>query len=290
MNGMLLFLSIIWGFNFVMMKLGNDAFPPVLFATYRFMLGAVVLFGVSYLKKVPFPSKRELKWYIICGLLQTTYFNIAIQVSLNHIDAGLTSVLTYSMPLFLSIMAHYFIPGERLTMRMTGGIIIGILGLFLSMDIQLGGGIWFPLLALSSAVTWAISSLIFKIKLRGSNSLQFTTWQMAIGAVGLFLYTIFFEQGESHWSMAAIGYLLYSGVLASALAFVIWSNVLAKVEASKASISLLLVPVVGTLSGILFLHESLSAKALLGILFVLAGVWLVNSKAPEKQSLSYQKK
>jgi len=278
MNGMMLFLCIIWGFNFVVMKLGNDAFPPVLFASYRFLFGAIVLFGLTYFKKIRLPSKRELKWYIVCGFLQTTYFNIAIQISLNHISAGLTSVLTYSMPLFLSLFAHYFIPGEKLTARKTVGILIGIVGLFLAMDIQFGGSIWAPILALSSAVTWALSSLIFKKKLQGSDTIQFTTWQMAAGAVGLFLYSFSFEHGESHWSLMAIGYLLYSGILASALAFVIWSHLLSKMEASKASISLLIVPVVGTLSGVLFLNEGLNTITLIGIALVLSGVWLVNSK------------
>jgi drug/metabolite transporter (DMT)-like permease len=248
-----------------------------LFAAYRFLLGAIVLFGLTWFKKIPLPGKRELKWYILCGFLQTTYFNIAIQISLNYINAGLTSVLTYSMPLFLSLLAHYFIPGEKLTVTKTGGILIGIAGLFLAMDIHFGGNIWAPILALSSAVTWALSSLIFKKKLQGCNTVQFTTWQMGAGAIGLFLYSFSFEHGESHWSLMAVVYLLYSGILASALAFVIWSHILSKMEASKASISLLIVPVVGTLSGFLFLKEDLNAITLIGIILVLSGVWLVNS-------------
>jgi drug/metabolite transporter (DMT)-like permease len=179
--------------------------------------------------------------------------------------------------LFLSLFAHYFIPGEKLTATKTVGILIGILGLFLSMDIHFGENLWAPILALSSAITWALSSLIFKKKLQGCDTVQFTTWQMGAGAIGLFLYSFSFEHGQSHWSLMAVLYLLYSGILASALAFVIWSNILAKMEASKASISLLIVPVVGTLSGFLFLKESLNAIALLGIILVLSGVWLVNT-------------
>ncbi|MDT8862871.1 DMT family transporter [Alkalihalobacillus sp. MEB130] len=276
MKGLMLFLCVIWGFNFVIMKLGNDVFPPVLFAAYRFLLGALVLFGITLLRKIPLPGKRELKWYILCGLLQTTYFNIAIQISLNYISAGLTSVLTYSMPLFLSLMAHYFIPGEKLNAKKTGGILIGIFGLFLAMDISIGGNIWASVLALSSAIIWALSNLIFKKKLQGCDAVQFTTWQMAIGAIGLFLFSITFESGQSHWSLMAVVYLLYSGVLASALAFVIWSHILSKMEASKASISLLIVPIVGTLSGVIFLKEELNTITLVGIIFVLLGVWLVN--------------
>lgn len=173
-------------------------------------------------------------------------------------------------------MAHSFNPGEKLTASKAIEILIGIFGLCLAMDIQFGGNIWAPILALSSAVTWALSNLIFKKKLQGCDTIQFTTWQMGVGAIGLFTYSISFEHGQSHWSLMAVGYLLYSGVLASALAFIIRSHILSKMEASKASISLLIVPVVGTLSGVLFLKEDLTTITLLGIILALLGIWLVN--------------
>jgi O-acetylserine/cysteine efflux transporter len=283
MNGMILILCVIWGFNFVVMKSANGAFPPVLFAAFRFFVGAAVLFGVAYFKKIPLPSKKNLIWYVLCGILQTTYFNLAIQISLNYISAGLVSVLTYSMPLFFCILAHFFIHGERLTVRKMAGIIIGIMGLFFSLNItHLDGDLWALILALSSAISWAVSNLIIKQKLQDCDKVQFTAWQMAVGAGALFLYSFCFENGQSHWSIMSIGYILFSGIIASALAFVLWSYILTKIQASKASISLLLVPVVGIISSYLFLHESLKVSTLIGVLFVLLGIWIVNSSSAKK--------
>lgn len=281
MNASMAILCLIWGFNFVIMKLGNGAFPPVLFASLRFLTGAIVLLCVCFFKKIPLPNKSDFKWYLLCGLFQTTYFNIAIQISLNYVSAGLTSVLTYSMPLFLSIMAHKWIPADRLTVRKTFGIILGIVGLFLAMNIHLGGSFWAMLLALSSAISWALANLLFKLKLKHSESIQFTTWQMTIGAVGLLVYSLSFEHGESHWGFMPFVYILFSGIVASALAFVMWNHILSRSEASRASISLLLVPVVGVISGCLFLHESLKLVTLAGILLVLSGIWFVNSKSTQ---------
>jgi O-acetylserine/cysteine efflux transporter len=193
MNFMILILCVIWGFNFVIMKQANTEFPPVLFAAYRFMLGALVLFVIAYYKRVLIPNKRDMKWFIVCGLLQTAFFNMAIQISLNYISAGLTSVLTYSMPLWFTIAAHFFIPGEKLSLRKMIGIFLGIIGLFLTMDVHLAGDMRFVILALLSGVIWAIANLIVKVKLQHVNNLQFTTWQMAIGAVGLLLYALIFE-------------------------------------------------------------------------------------------------
>ena len=288
MNGMIFVLCLIWGFNWVVMKLGNGAFPPVLFASLRFIIGAVVLLGIAYWRRIPFPNKRDLKWYILCGFLQTTYFNIAIQISLNFISAGLTSVLTYSMPLFLSLMAHMWIPGERLTSRKTVGIAIGTLGLFFAMDAHIQGNFWALILALTSALSWALSNVIIKRKLQHCDNIQFTTWQMTFGALGLLLYSISFEHAPSHWGVMPILYLLFAGIIASSLGFVLWFHILSKTEASKASISLLLVPVVGVLSGCFVLHENLKPVTLIGMILVLVGIWFVNG-APKKGSESFDK-
>lgn len=275
-------LCLIWGFNFVIMKLGNGVFPPGEFAALRFLTGSIALLSLCFIRKIPLPNKSDFKWFVLCGLLQTTYFNIAIQISLNYISAGLTSVLTYSMPLFLSIMAHRWIPGEKLTARKTIGIVIGIIGLFLSLNIHFGGSIWILLLALSSAISWATASLLFKLKLKHCDTVQFTTWQMTIGAVGLMIYTVSFENGASHWGFMPVVYILFSGVIASALAFVMWNHILRRTEASKASVSLLFVPIVGVISGYIFLDESLSILTMVGILLVLAGIWFVNSKSTQE--------
>src|SRR5699024_12769420 len=128
MNAGIIILCLIWDFNFVIMKWGNDYFPPGEFAALRFSTGALVLLGVSFIKRVPLPTKSELKWLILCGIFQTAYFNIAIQVSLNHIDAGFTSVLTDGTPLFLTLMAHQWIRKDRLPSRRRVGIVVGVVG------------------------------------------------------------------------------------------------------------------------------------------------------------------
>ncbi|GIP23632.1 DMT family transporter [Paenibacillus sp. J22TS3] len=284
MNYLIGLLCLIWGYNWVFMKLAGDVFPPVLFAGYRFALGAAVLLLVCWFKKVPLPRGKDMLWYLICGLLQTMYFNLAIQLSLVDLSAGLTSVLTYSMPLWLTLMAHYWLPGERLQLRKLVGVIVGIAGLFIAMDAHLGGTTGAMLLAVSSGLSWALSNLIIKKKLSQCDMLQFTTWQMVAGAAGLLLYSFAFEHGESHWGLMPVVYVAFAGVIGSALAFVMWSYILSKVEASKASISLLLVPVVGVISGCLVLHESLTWFMVAGMGMVLMGIWLVNGKSKKAAS------
>lgn len=278
MNFLLILLCLIWGFNFVIMKQANGLFSPVMFAALRFLVGSIVLFGVGLFAKVPRIDRSKIKWFVLVGIFQTAYFNLAIQVSLKYLNAGLVSVLTYSMPLFFSILAHFFIPGERLTPLKFGGIVLGMCGLGLALNITgFVGDFSYVALGLSSAVSWAIANLIIKTKLHDCNKIQFTSWQMIIGTVILFGYAFGFENIKVTTSGAAAGYLLFSGVVASAFAFVLWSNILTKIPASKASTALLLVPVVGLVSSYLFLQETLGLVAIAGVVLILAGIRLVNS-------------
>src|SRR5699024_3760031 len=225
-----------------------------------------------------------LKWLILCGIFQTAYFNIAIQVSLNHIDAGLTSVLTYSMPLFLTLMAHQWIPIDRFTTRKMVGVVVGIIGVFIAMNIQLDGSVFIMLFALSSAVSWATANLLLKLKLQHCNAVQYTTWQMTIGTIGLWAYTLLFDQGtESQWEITSIFYILFAGVIASALAFVMWSYILTHTESSQASPCIMLVPIGGVIAGVMFLDETVRTITVAGVALVLTGVYIVNGKSLSKR-------
>ncbi|OAM96326.1 Permease of the drug/metabolite transporter (DMT) superfamily [Pelosinus fermentans] len=275
MNGAIILLCLIWGMNWVIMKEALQVFPPVLFTAYRFVLGSIVLLSIAYFKKIPIPQRKDWKWIILGGILQTALFNSAIQIGMQFLSAGLSSVLSYSMPFWLAIMAHFLL-GEKLTLRKMAGITMGILGLVALLNVSDGGAWWAISLTLAGAVAWAFSSVLVKLKLQHCDTLQYTTWQMVVGAILLSIYSALFEHGIVQWGFNAVGYLLYNGVIASALAFFLWTYILSNTEAGKASISVLAVPIIGVLAGVIFLNEPLYWNTIMGIALILGGIWLVN--------------
>jgi drug/metabolite transporter (DMT)-like permease len=275
MNGAIVLLCLIWGMNWVVMKEAIQVFPPVLFTTYRFVLGSIVLLSIAYFKKIPIPRRKDWKWIILGGILQTAFFNSAIQIGMQFLSAGLSSVLSYSMPFWMAIMAHFLL-GEKLTSRKMAGVAMGILGLIALLNVSGGGAWWAISLTLAGAVAWAFSSILVKLKLQHCDTLQYTTWQMAVGAILLSIYSALFEHGIVQWGFNAVGYLLYNGVLASALAFFLWTYILSNTEAGKASISVLAIPIIGVLAGVIFLNEPLYWNTIMGIALILGGIWLVN--------------
>lgn len=279
MNGAIALLCLIWGLNWVVMKQANQDFPPVLFTTYRFALGAAALLVVAYYRKIPVPRREDWKWIIVGGILQTAFFNTAVQVGMQFLTAGFSSVLSYSMPFWVAIMAHFLL-GEKLTKRKTAGVILGMTGLIALLNVSGGGAWWAIVLTLAGAAAWAFSSVLVKLKLQHCDILQYTTWQMVVGAVALLIYSALFERGTVQWKWDSAAYLLYNGVLASALAYLLWTYILANTEAGKASISLLAIPIIGVLAGVIFLKEPLYWNSIIGMSLILGGIWLVSHSGP----------
>lgn len=279
----LFILYLIWGFNWVVMKEATLFFPPVLFSCYRFVIGAVVLIGITLWCRMPLPPKRYWPWIIATGLLQIAVNNAAIQIGVTSLGAGLVAVVNYSMPVWMSILA-YFILHETLTKRKILGIVLSMVGMYVLMDVEIVGDITGLLLTIGGAIAWAIAAVIVKYQDKVMHRqqqketctmIQYTTWQIAAGALFLWVYAMLFEQGQVTWTPMAVSCLAYNGVLASALAFFLWNYILTKMEASKAGVASLGVPVVGVICNVIFMHEAVHWNTAVGMVLILAGIFLI---------------
>lgn len=279
----LFILYLIWGFNWVVMKEATLFFPPVLFSCYRFVIGAVVLIGITLWCRMPLPPKRYWPWIIATGLLQIAVNNAAIQIGVTSLGAGLVAVVNYSMPVWMSILA-YFILHEILTKRKILGIVLSMVGMYVLMDVEIVGDITGLLLTIGGAIAWAIAAVIVKYQDKVMHRqqqketctmIQYTTWQIAAGALFLWVYAMLFEQGQVTWTPMAVSCLAYNGVLASALAFFLWNYILTKMEASKAGVASLGVPVVGVICNVIFMHEAVHWNTAVGMVLILAGIFLI---------------
>ena len=269
-------IYLVWGFNWVVMKEANLFFPPVTFYCYRFIIGALVLLAVCFWLKLPIPPRRYWPWIAITGFLQIAVNTAAIQIGMVTLGAGLVAVLNYSMPVWMALMAHFFL-GEHLTRRKVMGIIVSMAGMCLLMNVDSGGDVSLVVLTLIGAAAWAAAGIIVKIqdrrmKSNDCNLIQYTTWQMVVGALALGIQAAVMESGTIQWTPLAVGCLLYNGVMASSLAFFMWNYLLTQIEAAKAAIAILGVPVVGVISGVLVLDEPLTMMTLIGMVMILIGI------------------
>ena len=268
---------LIWGLNWVVMKTANTYFPPILFVTWRFGSGALILLAVAYWKKIPLPNAKFLPYIIITGILQLSLNNVAAQIGMQTISAGMACVLNYTAPLWTAIIAH-FVLNERLTRKKVFGIFLAIVGLYILMGLQGVDDLSAAFIIILGAACAAAAYVIVKLRLSKCDMIQVTTWQMVFGAVTLVIYSSLFPQGEINWCLPAVLCVLYNGALASALAFFLMNYILTHIEASTASIATLVAPVIGVLGGVVFLGEPLTAYIILGMILIFAGILIVVRK------------
>ncbi|MCC6274516.1 MAG: DMT family transporter [Leptospiraceae bacterium] len=283
---LVVFLSLIWGSNWIFMKAGMENVPPILFSSLRFLTGGIVLLAISYYKKIRFPERRESVWIFITTIFQNVYPFAVLQTAMQTLDSGLTSVLYYTTPIWLSILAHFFLPNDKLNFRKIIGLSTGIFGLFLVMKIDFGNlkfsekllldEIW----VISAAVSWAIGSLLIKKSGKDYELVQFTTYQVSFAGLMLLASSIALEDfSKTQFTAKSIFSIGFAGIAATSLAFFLWFKILRAMDASNASISLLLIPAIAVFSGWIFLDEKLTYQSILGIGLILSSVFLVNRKS-----------
>ena len=274
---------LIWGLNWVVMKTANTYFPPILFVTWRFGTGALILLAFAYWRKIPFPDKKFLPWIVLTGILMLVLNNIAAQIGMQSISAGMAAVLNYTAPLWTAILAHFTL-NERLTRLKCFGIFLAIVGLYVLMGLQGVDDLGAAFIIILGAMIMGVSNIIVKLKLSKSNMVQLTTWQMVFAAIVLVGYSSLVPQGEINWCLPAVLCVIYNGALASALAFFLWNYVLTHIEASTASIATLVAPVVGVLGGVFILGEPFTVQIVIGIILIFAGILIVVKKRGAKKN------
>ena len=270
----LVVIWLIWGLNWVVMKTANTYFPPILFVTWRFGSGALILLAVAYWRKIPLPDAKFLPWIFLSGICMLVLNNIAAQVGMQSISAGMAAVLNYTAPLWTAILAHFALD-EKLTRRKIFGLAVAIVGLYVLMGLQGVEDLTAAFVIIAGAMIMAVSNIVVKLRLSKCDMIQLTTWQMVFGAATLVIYSTLFPQGEIHWCTTAVLCVIYNGALASALAFFLWNIVLTHLQAGTASVATLVAPAVGVLGGVIFLGEPFTAHIVLGIALIFAGIILV---------------
>src|SRR5215204_4555871 len=121
-----LLLCCIWGSTWMFIKLGLRDLPPLSFAAARFLLATVILSGVVAARRARLPRGRE--WLL---LAQTGVLAFGLNYGLlfwgeQHISSGLAALLQATIPVFGMLLAHPYLPGERLNARKLAGVLLGV--------------------------------------------------------------------------------------------------------------------------------------------------------------------
>lgn len=286
-----------WGVNWPVMKYGLHFVPPLTFAAFRMLMGAVVLAGVAALRgELRVPHRADWPIVLGVGLLQMAAFMGLINVALQYVPAGRSAILAYTTPLWVVPLAAWWL-GEKLTTLRMVGLVLGMAGVAVMFNpfgfdwndphTVLGNG-----LLLFAALLWAI--LI--VQVRGhrwqGSPLSLAPWQLGIAACAMLPFVFMFEDLSTiQWGSSLGWVLLYNGPIATAFCFWAMLTVTRALPAITTSLGTLCVPLVGYVSAAIALHEPITRDNTFGFGLILSGLvlatysdWKNNQQARKNQT------
>ncbi|MBK0063634.1 MULTISPECIES: DMT family transporter [unclassified Acinetobacter] len=291
-------LCLVWGSLWGLVKHSLQVFPPFLFISTRLILAALTLILVQFvLKKSILPMRGEWKPLIILSALVCLGFYATQTFAMQFVDSGLSAVLVFTMPIFIGVLAHYFL-NERLNKQKVLGLILGTFGLIAILWPQL----WHLSLNLSligqgfligSGFFWAMATVYIKRNFATYDKIKLTIWQLLMGGIAIFIGALAFESVDlGVWKNPLNESLLfYIAVVGTGFAFVLWNWIVSQVDTFIASISIMCIPVLSLLSGALVWHEPLTVNILIGAALICLGIVMSSLKRRSKKAhLAYSPK
>ena len=270
-----LLVIIVWGLNFVVIKVGLHGMPPMLMGALRFMLAAFP--AILFVRRPQVPLRWMLAYGMTISVGQFAFLFYAMYVGM---PAGLASLVLQSQAFFTLFFAALFL-GEWLRGSNLLGLLIAASGLVL---IGLQGGQAMTLagfaLTIAAASMWALGNVVTR-KLGKVNLVGLVVWGSLIPPLPFLALSLWLEGPELiSQSLRTLGVdsllvLAYLAFGATILGYGLWSRLLSRYPASQVAPFSLLVPVVGISSSALLLGERLGGLQMVGAALVMAGL-LIN--------------
>ncbi len=275
-----LLVACLWGGNAVAMKIALKYMPPLILAGLRFAFGAIIILIWGKFNNIDFKIKKdELLSLILLSLLfsaQICTFNFGTK----YTTAGRSSVLINVNPFLIAVLAHFFMPDDRLTIRKIIGLILAFLGVFIvfrdkieTTEPHLLGDV----IMLISGFLFSVLTIYTKKLMQRIGIYKILIWEMLFGLVPFFGFSLIFERhADFSVSLELIIALLYQGGLVASVAFIVWTTLLSRHSASKISAFLFATPLFGIGLSAVILKEAVTTFLIIGAVLVAIGIYIVN--------------
>ena len=275
---LLALLTLVWGTNWPLFRIALDELPVWTFRSLTTATGCLMLTVILLLRGESFAVPKG-KWpaLIAASAMNILIWNIATSLAVLYIPSGHASVLAYTMPLWVALIGFVAF-GQRLTGRLLLAIAIGAIAVlalmlpnFRSYESAPAGLFW----GLFAGFCWAIGTFIVKRTAWAGMGLSLTFWQVIISLPPILLGALLIDGVPDHWPSAkALTATIYTGAIPMALGTATWFTLVKLLPTQVAALSSIAIPIVAIVSGVLLLHEPLSALQAVAIGSTVVALWL----------------
>ena len=281
MNWMMwLGLIFLWGTSFMFVSLSLESFSPIGVVSMRVLLGTLVLSGVLWAKGLDLP--KDLKsWliFLLFGLFGNLLPFSFISFGQQSVSSGVTGLLMASMPLFTMIMAHYFVPNERLNHYKLIGFSLGILGVLIIMYPSLTNAdntFYGIALILMASISYSMNSVMIRL-LPQFNPIVAGVGMLMVGS--LLIVPVWLYQDtpwQREYNQSAVLSIIWLGIGPTGFATLLYFAVIRNAGPTFLSNINYVIPVVAYFTGALVLGEMIEWQSLLALGLILVGIGIAS--------------
>ncbi|MDJ0813777.1 MAG: DMT family transporter [Woeseiaceae bacterium] len=274
----LLVLTVLWGSAFMFNELALAAFPPAVLVAGRIVIATAVIWGYLRLSgdTLPAPGRSWLPMVVLAIFGNVLPFHLVAWAQ-QHIDSSMAGILMAVMPLFVLTLAHFFIPGGRLTPWRAVGFVIGFSGVIIVIGpdavrgMEDSAAFWGALAALGAALSYSVNT-IYARRLGPGDPLRRSAGMLIIASM-LSMPAAFVELPDTlvpgTLAVVSLGIL---GLLATGFATILYFRLIQGPGPAFLSLVNYLVPAWAVVAGTMLLGESVSNSVMIGLALILAGI------------------
>ena len=282
---LLILLSAVWGGAFTLNKLALDSYTPEVIVAGRLIVGSVFLIVLVYFMYKRFTINfSQLNYYLFMSLVGIVIPFIAIINGQKNIDSAMAGILMATMPITTIMLSHFFLVDEKMNKQKFIGFVISFFGVFvliyrdnLFINSSFSSTLESQLLVMLGSTLYSVAAIYGK-KYKMTDPVSASTGTILFATFFMTIYLLFIDDSNPNLSQLMLNTnILLLGILCTAIATIIYFQILQTSGASFLSIMNFLIPLWAILFGILILDDAFSWNYILGLGVILLGIKLANS-------------
>ena len=275
---LLFLLAIIWGSAFFNIKIATYSYEPFTLALVRVIFASIPLVLLCKFKEIKIEAfTKNWKLYALIGLCNISIPFVLIAIGTSMINSYLAAILMSTTPLSGSILAHFFLKDEKLSLPKLFGVLVGFSGivlLFFDKVIINSENYFYALITILGSTFYCIGGLL-TLKLKNKKNENVTTSTTLWSVIFLLPFSLIIESPwNSHPTMASTVSLLYLGTVATGFAWLIRFRILTVNGLVFQTQVAYLIPIFGIIFGYFLMDEIITWRVLLSLVIILTGIYI----------------
>lgn len=281
-------LSFLWGTAFMVIKVGLEFIPPVLFAAIRYDIAGVIMLAYAALSAENWLPRSRADWItvLVGATLIIALYNAFLFVGEQGVSSGVAAILVAMNPILATGFSRVLLPDERLTLIGFVGLLLGFVGVALVVnlnpsDLLVAELVW-PGFVLLAAASIAFGSVTIQRIGADLSTEGLVAWSCAIGAVLLHVISIGVLResvNSAEISTTAIFSVVYLAVFASAVGYFIYFDLLSRLGSIEINLVSYANPIPAGIAGWLVLNEPIKLTTVIGFIVIFVGFGLMKRRA-----------